>query len=67
VIRLAEEWSYPVIQDLCKPLLQSHPSALDSSALPKVEIVTSSNREQLTEESIAFRKLVRGKSIGELG
>jgi energy-converting hydrogenase A subunit R len=67
VIRLVEEWSYSVLQDFCKPQLQSHLSAFDPEALPKVKVITSRNRKRLMEESIAFRKTVRGESIGELG
>jgi hypothetical protein len=34
---------------------------------PRVEIVTSENKERLMKESAAFRKTVRGKAIGKLG
>lgn len=35
--------------------------------LPKVQIVTAENKESLVKESSAFRKKVRGESVGRLG
>jgi hypothetical protein len=35
--------------------------------LPKAEIITRENMENLARESTEFRKKVRGKSIGRLG
>jgi len=37
------------------------------AALPKIQIVTTENRETLFKESSEFRKKVRGEAIGRLG
>ena len=67
VIKLVEEWSYSALQRYCTPALGSRMFDLYPITLPKVEIITSSNKEGLVKESIAFRKTVRGEAVGALG
>ncbi len=67
VIKLIEEWSYSALQRYCTPALQNRIFELYSKTLPKVEIITSSNKERLVKESTAFRKAVRGEAVGALG
>jgi len=67
VLELVGEWSYSMLKRYCSPILQSQMSQIYPKTLPKVEIVTSTNRERLMKESTAFRKTVRGEKIGELG
>jgi energy-converting hydrogenase A subunit R len=67
-ICLVENWSRealkksPVRQALLNRLF-----GLYSGRLPKVEMITSENMENLTRESNEFRKKVRGEAIGRLG
>ncbi|UCF45216.1 MAG: hypothetical protein JSW44_00850 [Candidatus Bathyarchaeota archaeon] len=51
-----------VSQPLLDKLLTLYPAVL-----PKVQIVTAENMEQLSKESSEFRKKVRGEGIGRLG
>lgn len=67
VTRLVEEWSYSALQRYCTPALGNRMSEFYSRTLPKVEIITSSNKERLVKESTSFRKTVRGEAIGVLG
>lgn len=67
VIKLIEEWSYSALQRYCTPALGNRMSELYPRTLPKVEIITSSNKERLMKESTTFRKTVRGEAIGALG
>jgi len=67
VIKLVEEWSYSALQRYCTPALRSRMFDLYPITLPKVEIITSSNKERLVKESTAFRKTVRGEAVGALG
>ena len=67
VIRLVEAWSYPALRKCCSPALWNRIFELYPEALPKVELITPSNREKLMEESTAFRKTVRGEAVGGLG
>jgi energy-converting hydrogenase A subunit R len=67
VTRLVEEWSYPAVQRYCTPALGNRISEFYPRTLPKVEIITFSNKERLVKESTSFRKTVRGEAIGALG
>ena len=67
VIGLVEEWSYSALRRYCSPGLQSRMVELYPKALPQVELITPNNRRRLIEESIAFRKTVRGEAVGGLG
>jgi energy-converting hydrogenase A subunit R len=67
VFELVEEWSYSELKRYCSPILQSQILRLYPKTLPKVEIITSVNRERLMKESTAFRKTIRGEDVGGLG
>jgi len=67
VLELVRGWSYSGIKRFCSPILQSQISQLHPKTLPKVEIITSANKERLMKESTAFRKTVRGEAVGGLG
>lgn len=67
VLGLVRGWSYLELRKYCSPVLQRQISKLHPKTLPKVEIVTSTNKERLMKESTAFRKTVRGEKIGGLG
>jgi len=67
VIQIAENWSPPSLQNLCRPSLLSRLKILPLEKTPQVEKITSDNKERLMRESSAFRKTVRGEAIGGLG
>lgn len=67
VIGLVEEWSYPAVRKCCSSALRSRIFELYPKTLPRVELITPSNRARLMEESTAFRKTVRGEAVGGLG
>jgi len=67
ITRLVEEWSYPALQRYCTPALGNRISEFYPRTLPKVEIITPSNKERLVKESTSFRRTVRGGAIGALG
>jgi len=68
VMKLVKEWSPSGLKKLCAaPMLLERMSKLYPRTLPKVEIITTDNRERLRKESSAFRKNVRGEAIGKLG
>lgn len=68
VLKMIKEWNRTAIREYCgSTTLVNHLLRLFPDKLPQVEIVTSKNREQLTKESGAFRKMVRGDAIGGLG
>ena len=67
VLQLVEDWSYAALPKYCAPLLRKRLFKLYPEKLPKVEMITSSNRERLMRESTVFRKTVSGEAIGELG
>jgi len=68
VIRLIEEWSHSGLKKYCADrVLLDHMFELYPKTLPRVEIITTSNKERLMKESSAFRKTVRGEAIGRLG
>ncbi|UCE44415.1 MAG: hypothetical protein JSV57_02765 [Candidatus Bathyarchaeota archaeon] len=67
VIELVKEWGQPALRKYCSSTLQSRMHRLYPKNLPQVEVVTSTNRERLIEESTAFRKTVRGEAVGGLG
>jgi energy-converting hydrogenase A subunit R len=66
--QVLENWSRETLRKsaVSQPLLDKL-FALYPAALPKVQIVTAENMEQLAKESSEFRKKVRGESIGRLG
>jgi len=67
VLELVREWSYSGLKKYCSPILQSQILQLYPKTPPKVEIITSANKERLMKESTAFRKTIRGEAVGGLG
>jgi energy-converting hydrogenase A subunit R len=67
VIEVVEERDPAALIRYCSSALRSRVLELYLKALPQVEVITSSNRERLIEESTAFRKTVRGEAVGGLG
>jgi energy-converting hydrogenase A subunit R len=67
VLELVRGWSYSTLERYCSPVLQSRMSRFYPKTLPKVEIITSANKERLMKESAIFRKTVRGEKVGGLG
>ncbi len=65
--RLVKEWGYPVLKRYVEPTLYKQFVALFPNALPQVETINNENKERLTRESGAFRKTVRGETVGVLG
>jgi energy-converting hydrogenase A subunit R len=66
-IDLAGDWNPSSLRDYCRPELFERFMKLRREISMKVETITSTNRERLTRESVAFRKTVRGEAIGKLG
>jgi energy-converting hydrogenase A subunit R len=67
VLGLVRGWSYSTLERYCSPVLQSRMSRFYPKTLPKVEIITSANKERLMKESAIFRKTIRGEKVGGLG
>jgi energy-converting hydrogenase A subunit R len=67
VTNLAENWSLDALKSLCSASLFGKLKMLSSEKAPQIERITTSNMERLTLESSAFRKTVRGETIGKLG
>ena len=68
VFKLVKEWNHQAFQKCGVDLsLQERVLRLYPEQLPKVEMITSDNKERLMKESSAFRKTVRGEAIGKLG
>jgi len=68
VLELAEKWSFTALKKhKVTPTLLNRVHELYPNILPRVEIITADNKESLAKESIAFRKTVRGETIGRLG
>jgi len=68
VLRLVEEWNPLGLKKYCaSSMLRESMLKLYPHAFPKVETITADNRERLKKESSAFRKTVRGETIGKLG
>jgi energy-converting hydrogenase A subunit R len=67
-LKVLSSWNYKTLKknEVNEALLKQF-SSLYPDALPKVQIVTAQNMESLVNESIEFRKNVRGISIGRLG
>jgi len=67
-IKMVKEWSRKAIERYCENnLLVTLFSRLFPDELPQVEVITEENKERLTKESSAFRKMIRGEAIGGLG
>ncbi|MBS7643061.1 hypothetical protein KEJ26_00495 [Candidatus Bathyarchaeota archaeon] len=67
VIKLVEKWDYSTLEKYCNRVLLNCMLELYPKNLPKVELITQSNRERLIEESSTFREKIRGEKIGRLG
>jgi len=68
VLKLAENWNRETLkEDLANPNLLNSLFRSCPQRLPKVEVVTSQNKQILAKESAEFRKKVRGEAIGRLG
>jgi len=67
VIDLVKGWSLSSLKSCCNSELFEIFLKLNLERSPRVELITASNRERLTKESVAFRKTVRGEAIGRLG
>lgn len=67
VLELVRDWNYSGLKKYCSPVMQSQILRLYPKTLPKVEIITSDNKERLMKESTVFRKAVRGEAVGGLG
>jgi energy-converting hydrogenase A subunit R len=68
VLQLAQEWSLSALKRFeVNPTLVMNAQKLYPHKLPRVEAITKDNRGRLAEESIAFRKSVRGEAIARLG
>jgi energy-converting hydrogenase A subunit R len=68
-LNLVENWNLQVLErsGVVSLSLLDHLFTLYPQSLPKVQIVTAENMNQLVEESSEFRKRVRGEAIGRLG
>jgi energy-converting hydrogenase A subunit R len=68
VLQLAQEWSLSTLKRFeVNPTLLMNVQELYPLKLPRVEAITKDNRDRLAEESVAFRKSVRGDAIARLG
>jgi energy-converting hydrogenase A subunit R len=67
VLSLAENWNIKILEDYCSSHLIERLKSLYPERAPWVERITPKNMERLMHESTAFRKTVRGESIGTLG
>jgi energy-converting hydrogenase A subunit R len=68
VLALVENWSPQALKQsgVNEALLRQFQTVI-ANGLPKVQIVTSKNKDSIITQSSEFRKLVRGVSIGRLG
>ncbi|MCW4006784.1 MAG: HAD hydrolase family protein [Candidatus Bathyarchaeota archaeon] len=65
---LAANWNRETLENcIADPTTTKQLFRLYPEALPKVQIVTEENMSQLSFESNAFRKKVRGEAVGMLG
>jgi energy-converting hydrogenase A subunit R len=67
VIQLVKDWGHLALEKNADPTLYRRMLELYPTSFPKVEMITSKNKERLMEESTAFRKTIRGEAIGGLG
>ncbi|MEM1514494.1 MAG: hypothetical protein QXH24_00330 [Candidatus Bathyarchaeia archaeon] len=67
VLSLSEEWDISSLEGYCDPSLLERLKKLYPDKAPWVERITPENMERLIHESTAFRKTVRGETIGSLG
>jgi energy-converting hydrogenase A subunit R len=68
VLQLAEEWSFSAIKRfMVNPALVTQVQKLHPHNIPRVEVITRDNMEEIAKESASFRKRVRGEAISRLG
>jgi len=67
VIDLVKDWRRSSLKNYCSPELFREFSKTYEKKFLRLEAITLSNMEELTKESTAFRKTVRGEAIGRLG
>ncbi|HML02312.1 MAG TPA: hypothetical protein VK487_02950 [Candidatus Bathyarchaeia archaeon] len=68
VLQLAQEWSLSTLKTFeVNPTLVINVQKLYPHKLPRVEAITKDNMSSLAEESLVFRKCVRGEAIASLG
>jgi energy-converting hydrogenase A subunit R len=67
-LELIEDWNINNLKRSGVPnSLLGRLQSAESSAMPKVQIVTNDNMKMLARESSSYRKKVRGEAIGGLG
>jgi energy-converting hydrogenase A subunit R len=67
-LKLVNEWNVSGLAKYCNdPELRKCMIQAFGEKFPQVEQVNSDNMERVTQESIIFRKNVRGEAIGKLG
>ncbi len=67
-LQVLRNWSRETLRkSVVTPQLLHTLFTLYPAVLPKIQIVTTENRETLVKESSEFRKKVRGEAIGRLG
>ena len=68
-LNLVENWNFQALErsGVVSLSLLDHLFTFYPQSLPKVQIVTAENMNQLVEESSEFRKRVRGEAVGRLG
>jgi energy-converting hydrogenase A subunit R len=68
VLQLVKEWSFPALRQFnVKSSLIMQAQKSYPRNLPRVEVVTKENKDELIRESVVFRKKVRGEAIAKLG
>lgn len=67
VLKLVRKWNIQSVKEYSPPELRDKILSTFPVKLPKVEIITEQNQEQLIKESSNFRKTLRGEAVGNLG
>ena len=68
VFHLISNWKYEALEKFeVSPNLQTKLRTVFTDELPRASEITASNMKELSRESGAFRKLVRGEKVGKLG
>ena len=68
VLEMASKWSFIIIEKYEVNLgLQEKVAKIFQAKQPKLELITTVNKERLVRESSDLRKHVRGEAVGKLG
>jgi energy-converting hydrogenase A subunit R len=68
VLQLAGKWSFSALKRFeVNPTLVMQVQKLYPHNLPRVEVITRANMDEIAKESVSFRKKVRGEAIARLG